>query len=469
MYSTSSPGRSMVVVRFRVDEPLEPALVRLNQKLAAHADRIPPGVVGPLIKPRSIDDVPILAVTLWSPRYGDDQLRSLAVQLRDAIAEVHDVSEVTIIGGRPRQIRVDIDPARLSAYDLDPLSVQQAIARSNVRGSASGPVAGGLTTGLEAGNRLRTADELRDIVVSSARGRSVFVRDVADVVDGDAEPASYVTFQSKASGAQPAVTIAVAKRKGTNATDVAHRVREKLATLQESLVPSDVHLTITRDYGETAADKSNELLWHMLVAVLSVAALIGITLGRRESAVVLIAIPVTLALTLFMFYLYGYTLNRITLFALIFSIGILVDDAIVVVENVVRHSRMSGTAREGLAAIAIRAVDEVGNPTILATLAVVAAILPMAFVSGMSGPYLRPIPVGASAAMAFSLVVAFVVTPWAAVRLLKPVAQSDHGADDLLTRIYRRAMEPLIASGRRRAIFLAGVAALLLTATTLVP
>src|SRR5262245_10542873 len=216
IYSTSSPGRSMVVVRFRVDEPLEPALVRLNQKLAAHADRIPPGVVGPLIKPRSIDDVPILAVTLWSPRYGDDQLRSLAVQLRDAIAEVHDVSEVTIIGGRSRQVRVDIDPAKLSAYDLDPLSVQQAIARSNVRDSASGPVAGGLTRGLEAGNRLRTADELRDIVVSSARGRSVFVRDVADVVDGDAEPASYVTFQSKASGAQPAVTIAVAKRKGTN-------------------------------------------------------------------------------------------------------------------------------------------------------------------------------------------------------------------------------------------------------------
>src|SRR5436190_11945228 len=469
LYSTSSPGQSMVVVRFRVNEPQEAALVRLNQKLAANADRIPPGVVGPIVKARSIDDVPILAITLWSTRYADDQLRALAVQLREAIAEVNDVSEVTIIGGRPRQVRVDIDPARLAAYDLDPPSVQQAIARYNVRGAASGPVAGGLKTGLEAGSRLRTADELRRTVVSVARGRPVLVGDVAEVVDGDAEPTSYVTFQSKTIGGQPAVTIAVAKRKGTNATDVAERVAGKLDTLKGSLVPSDVHLTITRDSGATAADKSNELLWHMLLAVLSVSALVWLVLGRREAAVVLIAIPVTLALTLFTFYLYGYTLNRITLFALIFSVGILVDDAIVVVENIVRHARMHGAERRGLAAIAIRAIDEVGNPTILATLAVVAAILPMACIRGLSGPYMRPIPVGASAAMVFSLVVAFVVTPWAAVRLLKPSAHLDHGAEDRLTRVYRRVMGPLIASGRIRAIFLAGVAALLLAAVALVP
>ncbi len=469
VYSTSSSAQSMIVVRFAVDEPLEPALVRLNQKLAANADRIPPGVIGPIVKPRSIDDVPILAVTLWSPRYADDQLRALAVQLRDAIAEVNDVSEVTIIGGRSRQVRVDIDPARLSAYGLDPLSVQQAIGRTNVRGTASGPVAGGVTTSLEAGSRLRTAEELRNIVVTSASGRPVLVRDVADVIDGDAEPTSYVTFQSKSSGARPAVTIAVAKRKGTNATDVARRVSAKLGTLKGSLVPSDVNLTVTRDYGETAADKSNELLWHMLLSVLSVSAMIWLVLGRREAGVVLIAIPVTLALTLFLFYLYGYTLNRITLFALIFSIGILVDDAIVVVENIVRHARMRGEEPGGLTAIAIRAVDEVGNPTILATLAVVAAILPMAFVRGMSGPYLRPIPVGAAAAMAFSLVVAFVVTPWAAVRLLAHSSHHDQVEEDLLTRLYRRVMQPLIASGRRRAIFLAGVAALLLAAVALVP
>jgi multidrug efflux pump subunit AcrB len=469
LYSTSTPGQSIVVVRFRVDEPLEPALVRLNQKLAANADRIPPEVIGPLVKPRSIDDVPILAVTLWSSRYGDDQLRSLAVQLRDAVAEVTDVSEVTVIGGRPRQVRVDIDPARLSAYGLDPLSVQQAIARANVRGRATGPVAAGVAAGLEAGNRVRTAEDLREVVVSSARGRPVLLRDVAAVVDGDAEPASYVTFQSKASGAHPAVTIAVAKRKGTNATDVAHRVAAKLDTLKGSIVPSDVHVTVTRDYGETAADKSNELLWHMLLAVVSVSALIWLVLGRREAAVVLIAIPVTLALTLFTFYLYGYTLNRITLFALIFSVGILVDDAIVVVENIVRHARMTDVKSGGLTAIAVRAIDEVGNPTILATIAVVAAILPMAFVRGMSGPYMRPIPVGASAAMAFSLAVAFVVTPWAAVRLLKPASGHDPGAEDRLTRLYRGVMAPLIASGRARARFLAGVALLLLAAAALLP
>jgi multidrug efflux pump subunit AcrB len=468
VYSTSSPGQSMVVVRFTVDEPQEAALVRLNQKLAANADRIPPGVIGPIVKPRSIDDVPILAIAVWSARYTDDQLRALAVQLREAIVEVDDVSEVTLIGGRPRHVTVNIDPARMSAYEIDPLAIQQAIARTNVRSTAPGPVAGGVMVDLEAGNRLRTAEDLRNTVVTSRRGQPVLLRDVAAVIDGDAEPTSYVTFQSKSSGAQPAVTIAVAKRKGTNATEVSRRVAEKLDTLKGSLVPSDVHLTVTRDYGETAADKSNELLWHMLLSVLSVSALIWLTLGRREAGVVLIAIPVTLALTLFTFYLYGYTLNRITLFALIFSVGILVDDAIVVVENIVRHARMRGEERGGLAAMAVRAVDEVGNPTVLATLAVVAAILPMAFVRGLSGPYMRPIPVGASAAMIFSLLVAFVVTPWAAVRLLKPSAP-DHRAEDRITRLYRRVMQPLIASSRRRAIFLAGMAALLLAAVALVP
>ena len=413
--------------------------------------------------------MPILAVTVWSPRYGDDQLRALAAQLRDAIAEVTDVSEVTLIGGRPRQVSVDIDPARLAAYGLDPLAVQRAIGETNTRGTASGPVTGGQITDLEGGNRLRTADEVRRVVVTASGGRTVFVSDLAEVVDGDAEPTSYVMYQSREAGAHAAVTIAVAKRKGTNAIDVAHRVTHKLDTLKGTLVPSDVQLTITRDYGETAAEKSNELLWHMLLAVLSVSALIWLVLGKREAAVVLIAIPVTLALTLFMFYLYGYTLNRITLFALIFSIGILVDDAIVVVENIVRHAKLITGESNGLAAVTLRAVDEVGNPTILATLAVVAAILPMAFVGGLMGPYMRPIPIGASAAMVFSLVVAFVVTPWASVRLLKPAAHHDHGEEDRFTRLYRRVMGPLISSGRMRTLFLAGVAVLLLAAIALVP
>jgi multidrug efflux pump subunit AcrB len=469
LYSTSSPGRSMVVVRFEVGENEPAALVRLNQKLHGNADRIPPGVVGPLVKPRSIDDVPILAVTLHSSRYGDDQLRSLAAQLHDAIKEVPDVSEVTILGGRPRQVRVNVDPARLSAYGVDPLAVRQAIGRANARATSSAPLAGGQTLVLDAGAPLRSADDVRRVVVDGSGGRPVTVEDVAEVDDGGAEPTAYVQFASRETGMQPAVTIAVAKRQGTNAIEVAHRVVRKLDTLEGTVVPADVAMSITRDYGETAADKSNELLWHMLLAVLSVSALIWLALGRREAAVVLIAIPVTLALTLFMFFLYGYTLNRITLFALIFSIGILVDDAIVVVENMVRHARMRGSEAGGLAAIALRAVDEVGNPTILATLTVVAAILPMAFVGGLMGPYMRPIPVGASAAMMFSLLVAFVVTPWAAVRLLKPGAHHADEQDDRFTRLYRRAMGPLIASGRARIAFLGGVAALLLAAMAFVP
>jgi len=469
IYSTSSPGRSMVIVRFRVGEAAEPALVRLNQKLAANADRIPRGVIGPLVKPRSIDDVPILAVTLWSPRYDDAQLRALAAQLRDAIAEVGDVSEITLIGGRPREVRVDVDPARLSAYGVDPLDVQRAIAAANVNAPSSGPVAGGATDLVEAGGRLETLDQVRQAVVSTAGGRTVRVRDVATVEDEGAEPGAYVLFASRDTGARPAVTIAVAKRRGTNAIDVAHRVLAKIDTLKGTLIPGDVTVSVTRDYGETAAEKSNELLFHMLLAVLSVSALIGLVLGRREALVVLIAIPVTLALTLFMFFLYGYTLNRITLFALIFSIGILVDDAIVVVENIVRHARMRTGASGGLAAIALRAVDEVGNPTILATLTVVAAILPMAFVGGLMGPYMRPIPIGASAAMLFSLLVAFIVTPWAAVRLLKVDAHHAHDQEDPFTRLYRRAMGPLLASGRLRMLFLGGVAALLLLAMALVP
>jgi multidrug efflux pump subunit AcrB len=469
LYSTSSAGQSMVVVRFEVGADEEDALLRVNEQLRANADLVAPGASAPLVKRRSIDDVPILAVTLWSPRYDDHQLRLLAAELRDAIAEVPDVSAVTLIGGRSRQVSVTVDPARLAAYDLDPPAVHGALVAANQRSSAAGAVAGGTITAVEAGERLASIDAVRDAVVSAARGSAIRVGDVAEVTDGDAEPTSYVTFRSREAGAHPAVTISVAKRTGTNAIDVGHRVVAKLDTLRGTLIPADVSLTLTRDYGETAAEKSNELLWHMLLAVISVSALIWLVLGRREAAVVLIAIPVTLALTLFMFFLYGYTLNRITLFALIFSIGILVDDAIVVVENVVRHARERTGEHDGLAAVALQAVDEVGNPTILATLAVVAAILPMAFVGGLMGPYMRPIPVGASAAMMFSLVVAFIVTPWAAVRLLKPHAAGESGHEDAFTRLYRRLMDPLLASGRLRVAFLASVTLLLVAAAALVP
>jgi multidrug efflux pump subunit AcrB len=260
------------------------------------------------------------------------------------------------------------------------------------------------------------------------------------------------------------VTLTLAKRKGTNATDITRAAEAKIASLRGYLLPADLNVSITRNDGETAKDKSDELLKHLFIATLSVTLLIALALGWRESGVVLIAIPVTLALTLFLFYLFGYTLNRVTLFALIFSIGILVDDAIVVVENIVRHFRMPSNSGKSLSAIAIEAVDEVGNPTILATFTVIAAILPMAFVRGLMGPYMRPIPVGASAAMLFSLVVAFVVSPWSAMRLLRHYAErvvDEHEKEGWTTRLYRRIMNLLLESASRRWVFLGGIVVLL--------
>jgi multidrug efflux pump subunit AcrB len=469
LYSTSSPGQSMVIVRFLVGEDEERALVRLNQKLQANFDRIPPGASLPIVKPRSIDDVPIAAVTLWGDGYEDDLLRSLAVQLREALAEVPDVSEVTVIGGRSREIAVELDPARLAAAAIDPVQLSQTLEAANARTTVDWSVAGGSVARLEAGRHVETVAVLRDVVVSAKDGRSIYLRDIARVADADAPPTSYVRFYSQDGGSHPAVTLAVAKRKGANAITVAHQVEAKLAAVRRVLLPGNLNVTVTRNYGETAAEKSNELLYHMFLAVVSVSFLIALALGLREAVVVLIAVPVTLALTLFAFWAYGYTLNRITLFALIFSIGILVDDAIVVVENIVRHARMRTEDRSGLVDMAVRAVDEVGNPTILATLTVVAAILPMAFVGGLMGPYMRPIPVGASAAMLFSLAAAFIVTPWAATRLLRTDTVHGHAAEGAATRLYRRAMAGLIGNSRMRLAFLGGVWLLLLAAVALVP
>ncbi len=467
LYSTSSPGRSMLVVRFLVGQDEERALVRLNQKLAASAGELPPGASAPVVQARSIDDVPVMTLTLWGKGYDDVRLRQMAGQLRDSIKEVPDISEVTMIGGRPRQVSVDLDPTTLDARGLDPLGVWRALVRSNVRQSAGQVLGSSESRPLEAGSWPTSAPMLRNVVVGMSGGAPVHLGDVATVTDAGGEPESYVAFHSKANQSFPAVTLSIAKRQGTNAIALTRRIEQKLDTVRGYLVPNDLQVTITRNYGDSAEQKSNELLWHMLLAVISVSLLIWFALGRRESLVVMTAIPVTLALTLFVFYLYGYTLNRITLFALIFSIGILVDDAIVVVENLVRHARLAGGAMTD--AIAIRAVDEVGNPTILATLTVVAAILPMAFVGGLMGPYMRPIPIGASAAMLFSLAVAFIVTPWTAIRLLKHTGHHAIEKEGRFTQLYRRMMSRLITNPRSRWIFLTSVAVMLLASAALIP
>ena len=470
IYSTSSPGASMAIVRFYVGQDEEKSIVRLNQKLMANFDLIPPGASQPLVKPRSIDDVPILALTLSSKRYGDFELRRIAAQVDDAIKQVPDVSAVTLIGGQRREILIALDAGRLSAHNLSPLQVVGALGLSNRRLPSGQFSRGNREYALETGEFLRTAEDVRNVVAGVANDKAVFVRDVAEVTDGGEEPSEYVRMaQAGSPQFLPAVTISIAKRKGTNAVTVADNVLRRIEPLKGGVIPPDVSVAITRNYGDTAAEKSNELLFHMLIAVISVSLLIAITLGFRESLIIFIAIPVTLALTLTVFYLYGYTLNRITLFALIFSIGILVDDAIVIVENIVRHWRMAANRERPPYEVAIEAVDEVGNPTILATLTVVAAILPMAFVGGLMGPYMRPIPIGASAAMAFSLLVAFIVTPWAAVRILKSSGAAAHGErEDRLTRFYRRAMGAILHRAALRWGFLGGVVLLLVGSASLV-
>ncbi|HKN31835.1 MAG TPA: efflux RND transporter permease subunit [Terriglobales bacterium] len=481
IYSVSHPGVSLLIVRFYVGTKEEDAIVQTYNKLYSNFDRIPPGVSQPIIKIRSINDVPILALTLWGKNYDSYGLRRVAGELEDSLKQLDNVAETTIIGGQPRQLRVVLDTQRLAAYGLTPGAVTAQLGNANTRGLAGSFARDNREFQVEAGTFFTRVEDLQQVVVGVHAGRPVYLRDVAEKLeDGPAEPDNYVMFaKARDAGGQaaaveyPAVTITLAKRAGTNATVIAEQALGRVKSLRGYMLPADLNVTVTRNYGETAKDKSDELLKHLVIATLSVTLLIALALGWRESGVVLLAVPVTLALTLTIFYLYGYTLNRVTLFALIFSIGILVDDAIVVVENIVRHFRLPGSRGRSLAAVAVEAVDEVGNPTILATFAVIAAILPMAFVRGLMGPYMRPIPVGASAAMIFSLIVAFAVSPWAALRLLRHYAAaggpSEHETEDWTTRLYRRVMNPLVLNPRRRWIFLGGVAVLLLAAVAFVP
>ena len=479
LYSTSRDSESLVIVRFKVGEDPERSLVKITEKLRSNFDRIPMGVTMPIVKPKSIDDVPILALTFHSARYDHLTLRRLAAQVDESIKQVPLAAETTLLGGSRRAVRVMLDPVKLASRNLSPAGLVPMLQQANRQFRA-----GGLTTGnnevlVETGAFLKTAEEVGNVVIGVFSGRPVYLREVAEIVDGGEEPTQYV-FHGTKTNDEPAVTLSIAKRPGANAISVADEVLQKVELLKGSVIPADVTVSITRNYGETAAEKSNELLLHMGIAVFSVAILIWLTLGWRESGIVAVAIPATLALTLLVFYLYGFTLNRITLFALIFSIGILVDDAIVVVENIVRHFHLPQNKGRNWSAIAVEAVGEVGNPTILATFAVIAAVLPMAFVGGLMGPYMRPIPIGASAAMFWSLLIAFIVTPWASIRILRwgkkystltdgtPSAKdlehhdaSEH-PEDFFTKLYRRVMGPLLHQTGWRWTFIIGITVLLL-------
>ncbi|MDP1948472.1 MAG: efflux RND transporter permease subunit [Nitrospirota bacterium] len=485
VYSISRPSGVLIIVRFYVGEPMEQSLVDLYDKLMSNQDLFPPGAGTFLVKPRDINDVPIVTVTLSSDRYGDVQLHQLAEHVLENVKKVPGTAGGFFVGGRPRELRIQLDPARMRAYGVTPLDMAGVIRGENLALPAGRFQSQNHEYVLETGRFIRSREDLEALVVGVRDGRPIYLRQVADVIDGPSDVTRYVWFGLGAGGDRetgrtsdasratlhesPAVTVAVAKQRGMNAVTVTREVLRTVDELKGTIIPSDVRVTVTRDYGETADDKANELLWHLLIAVAAVVLFLGLTLGVRPAMVVSLAIPVTLSLTLFTSMLIGYTINRVTLFALIFSIGILVDDAIVVVENTYRHLTMR---RRPHREASIYAVDEVGNPTILATFTVIAALLPMAFISGLMGPYMRPIPVNASIAMFFSLLVAFIVIPWFCqtcyrAGVVMKGAEQDDVTDGWTYRFYQRVLTPLLRHPLLAYGFLALVGLLLVASVSL--
>jgi multidrug efflux pump subunit AcrB len=495
-YSVSRPGVAVLTVQFKVGVPRTEALVRLYDVLNANQDWLPRdlGTLPPIVKPKGIDDVPVVGITLWTKDGSPaSDLEAVAHTLEGELKSVPGVREVNTIGGPGRSIQIDVDPTRMRDRGVDLLTLQKTIAAANFGMPAGAVVQRNASHGatqmlsVEAGGFLRNADDVADMVVGVSQGKPVFLRDVATVTTGSQQSQRYVWFMQGAATngadaadpatgkAMPAVTIQVTKKPGENAVDVSRAVRARFGILNNTVIPADVQATITRDYGETAAEKANKLIQKLAFATGSVILLVGFFLGRREAIIVGAAVILTLTATLFASWAWGFTLNRVSLFALIFSIGILVDDAIVVVENIHRHQQL--TPNDSLKNIIPRAVDEVGGPTILATLTVIAALLPMAFVSGLMGPYMSPIPINSSLGMAISLAIAFTVTPWLALKLMR-----EHGAGHAAShkkdaqpgkvqRIFDRILMPLLQSSRKRWLLLGGilVALLLSVSLTMVP
>jgi multidrug efflux pump subunit AcrB len=481
VYSTAMDGQALTVVRFLVGENVERSLIKAYSKLYQHLDWIPPGCSQPILKPRSIDDVPVLAVALTGETHDSRTLRQVAAEVAESLRALNGVSEVSLIGGRKRALTVEVNPERLRLLELDSVDVASAIAGQNQADQSGLMTAAGASRQVRLDNALRSASDVAGTVVAVRGGHPVTLGNVAQIRDGWAEPEDYVLFapgtkaESKgittgAGQLQPAITLTVAKRPGINATELCQKALATIESLRGTIIPADMQTVIVRDYGETAKHKSDELLFHLAIAALSVGAIVAFFLGGRASIVVMVAVPVTLAVTLATYWLLGYTLNRVTLFALIFCIGILVDDPIVDVENIVRHVRLPGSAGRPFSQVIIEAVSEVRAPLVLATFTVIAAIMPMAFVGGLMGPYMRPMPVGASMAMLLSMAVAFVITPWLAKRVLKPSNSHEHEShDDIFTRGYIWLMRHLIEKPHFRALFLAGMVALLLLAVSLFP
>lgn len=457
VYSGSMAHGSLVTVRFKVGEPIEPSLVKIHHKLMSTRSELPQNVMPSEVKSFSIDDVPFLVLTFTSKKLNSYELRTRVAPLARELSSTPDLSRVELLGGQKRAIRVIADVEKMKNHGISLLSLAQAIKSNDALSPSGKNWSEKSVLDIEVGGRLKTKTDVEQISIGQRAGRVIFVKDVANVVDGPEEIIRSSTLLEKGSDPEKAVSIVFAKRKGTNVVTLSKELLERAETFMKEQPDSEIKMSVIRDYGATAEDKSNELIEHLMLATFSVSVLIAIFMGIRASLVVATAIPVTLALTLAIYYFMGYTLNRVTLFALIFSIGILVDDAIVVVENIERH--LKENIKDGLVKATIRAVNEVGNPTILATFTVIAAILPMAFVRGLMGPYMKPIPVGASFAMILSLFVAFIVTPWAAVKLLKPHSHAHSSNEDSeknisrLDKIYQNVMQTFLGTKKASLYF----------------
>ena len=454
VYSVSRPGMAVVTVQFDVGIKYNDAVLRLYDTVHSNRDWLPPnlGALEPVIKPKGIDDVPIVSLTFWTadPKRSAFELQQVARSAEIEFKRIKGTRDVSTLGGPDHVIRVEMDSERMNAFGVTPQDLSAALKVGNALQSSGSLVAGNREVLVQTGTYLESAADVKQLVIA-VRGdakdpKPVFMGDVAKVEDGPDQPGKYVWFGSK-DGEFPAVTVQVSKKPGVNAADVANGVIARVESLKGTVIPEGVEVTVTRNYGETATDKAQKLIGKLIFATAFVVLLVFFALGKREALIVGVAVTLTLAATLFASLAWGFTLNRVSLFALIFSIGILVDDAIVVVENI--HRWQTLYPDKPLLEIIPPAVDEVGGPTILATFTVIAALLPMAFVTGLMGPYMSPIPINSSMGMFISLAVAFIVTPWLAARLLgkvKHTAAGGHGAQPAsrLDRLFRRLLSPFL-------------------------
>ncbi len=460
VHSMAMNGQAVMVVQFYVGEDTERSYVKLYDELMKHENMFHQGVYKPIVKTRAIDDVPMLGLTLWSEHYNDFELREIAEEVTSEIKKVKDVSITKVIGGRNRELKVILDKDKMAGNGVDALEIMQMIQANNSSSQSGSFVNNDTEYLITTGRFLETSEDVENLVVGVNKNMPVYLKQVATIQDGPSSPITYVSFGygktnesfNNYKSEYPAVTISISKVKGADAMKVSEKILYQIDQLESTLIPSDVHVDVTRNYGETASDKVGELLLHLGVAILAVTILVMLAMGWRGGLVVFFSVPLTFALTLFAYYMLGYTLNRITLFALVFVVGIVVDDSIIIAENMHRHFKMK---RLPFKQAAIYAINEVGNPTILATFTVIAAILPMAFVSGMMGPYMSPMPIGASIAMILSLFVALTVTPYLGYHLLQEKEEQSHKEEEgletsIIYKIYKKIEQPFLDNSKKR-------------------